>query len=202
MTGSDCSRSGHPGTVSTLTCIVSLILYKVMKFFVKPSRKIKLTVFLILLGLLRVSANTSAQTTRVNLQLENVMLSEVIDALREQTHLEFFYSNKELDVRQKVSVKAENEVLESVLKGLLGEKYDFRISDNVVYIRPVKEEEQKQPVVIKGVVKDDDGNMLPGVTIILKGLTLAPLQTGTANSRLQSPVSKINKLRCYFLLWA
>lgn len=198
MTGSDCSRSGHPGTVSTLTCIVSLILYKVMKFFVKPSRKIKLTVFLILLGLLRVSANTSAQTTRVNLQLENVMLSEVIDALREQTHLEFFYSNKELDVRQKVSVKAENEVLESVLKGLLGEKYDFRISDNVVYIRPVKEEEQKQPVVIKGVVKDDDGNMLPGVTIILKGLTLGTTTDGDGKFTLTVPRVKDQQIALLF----
>ena len=43
----------------------------------------KLTVFLILLGLLRVSGSTSAQTYRVNLKFDNVALSEVLDRLKE-----------------------------------------------------------------------------------------------------------------------
>lgn len=133
---------------------------------------LKLFSFLTLFILLQLSISISAQPFRVNLQLENVMLAEVIDGLKKQTRLEFFYSNKELDVKQKVSVSAQDEELEMVLGKVLGKNYRFRIHDNVVIIRPVHEQEQVEAVVVKGVVKDDQGNKLPGVTIILKGLRM------------------------------
>ena len=50
----------------------------------------KLTVFLILLGLLRVSAVTNAQVYRINLELENVACEEAIESLKGQTIWTFF----------------------------------------------------------------------------------------------------------------
>ena len=63
----------------------------------------KLTVFLILLGLLRVSAVTNAQVYRINLELENVACEEAIESLKGQTNLDFFFSNREVNVNRKVS---------------------------------------------------------------------------------------------------
>ena len=134
-----------------------------------------MTVFLILFGLLRLGATTYAQNMKVNLECENVSLLEVMEMLKEQTQLEFFYSNKELDVNRKVSVTAKDEAWESVLHRVLGASYRFRLEDNVVIIRPAKDEEKKvveEHVTIKGVIKDERGNPLPGVTVALKGVSL------------------------------
>ena len=50
----------------------------------------KLTVFLILLGLLRVSAVTNAQVYRINLELENVACEEAIESLKDRPIWTFF----------------------------------------------------------------------------------------------------------------
>ena len=103
----------------------------------------RLTVFLILFGLLRLDATTYAQNMKVNLECKDVLLSEVMEILKEQTKLDFFYSNKELDVNKKVSISAKEEMLESVLRKILGDGYRFRVEDNIVIIRPVKDDEKK-----------------------------------------------------------
>lgn len=133
----------------------------------------KLTVFLILLGLLRVSATTNAQVYRINLQLENVACGKAIESVKGQTNLDFFFSNKELNVNRKVSVSCQEASLEEALKQILGEGYSFRLVDNTVVIRPVKQGlPQPKQMNIKGIVKDAKGNLLPGVTVLLKGTSL------------------------------
>ena len=133
----------------------------------------KLTVFLILLGLLRVSAVTNAQVYRINLELENVACEEAIESLKGQTNLDFFLSNREVNVNRKVSVSCKNASLEEALKQILGEGYSFRLIDNTVVIRPVKNQlPQPKQVTVKGTVKDVKGNPLPGVTVLLKGSAL------------------------------
>ena len=133
----------------------------------------KLTVFLILLGLLRVSATGYAQAYRINLEMENVACGEAIESIKGLTHLDFFFSNKEFDVDRKVSVSCKDATLEEALKQILGEKYNFRLVDNTVVIRPVKQElPQPKKISVKGVVKDTKGNPLPGVTVLLKGTTV------------------------------
>ena len=133
----------------------------------------KLTVFLILLGLLRVSAVTNAQVYRNPPELENVACEEAIESLKGQTNLDFFFSNREVNVNRKVSVSCKNASLEEALKQILGEGYSFRLIDNTVVIRPVKNQlPQPKQVTVKGTVKDVKGNPLPGVTVLLKGSAL------------------------------
>ncbi len=133
----------------------------------------KLTVFLILLGLLRVSAVGYAQAYRITLEMDNVPCKEVIESIKGQTSLDFFYSNKELNVDRKVSVSCRNASLEEALKQMLGNAYTFRLVDNTVVIRPVKVlQAQPKQLTAKGVVKDEKGTPLPGVTIVLKGTSL------------------------------
>ena len=87
----------------------------------------KLTVFLILLGLLRVSAVTNAQVYRINLELENVACEEAIESLKGQTNLDFFFSNREVNVNRKVSVSCKNASLEEALKQIEEKQYDAEL---------------------------------------------------------------------------
>lgn len=133
----------------------------------------KLTVFLILLGLLRVGATGYAQVYRVSLDMENAACGKVIQSIKRQTSLDFFFSNKELNVDRKISVSCKDAILEDVLKQILGEGYHFRIVDHTVVIRPVLASlPQAKQMTIKGVVRDSKGAELPGVTVLLKGTTI------------------------------
>ena len=133
----------------------------------------KLTVFLILFGVLRLSADTYAQTDSISLDLSNATCKEALDAIKKQTKLDFFYNNQEINAVGKVSVRCQNISLDEALRQVLGKNFTFRIVDNTVVIRP--QETKPDPVqqrVAKGVVVDVQGLPLPGVTVLLKGTTL------------------------------
>ena len=130
----------------------------------------KLTLFLFLLGMLRVSASTYAQTYSISLDLVNATRQEAIEAIKKQTDLDFFYSNQEIEARRKVTVACENVSLEEALRQVLGNGYSFRIVDNMVVIRP--EQQMPEERKISGVVKDRNGAPLPGVAVVLKGTTV------------------------------
>ena len=53
----------------------------------------KLTVFLILFGILRLNAGTYVQADSISLDLSNVTCKEALDAIKKQTNLDFFYNN-------------------------------------------------------------------------------------------------------------
>ena len=89
-----------------------------MSFYEKKWRFMKLTLFLFLLGMLRVSASTYAQTYSINLDLVNATRQEAIEAIKKQTDLDFFYSNQEIEARRKVTVACENDWGMAILSGL------------------------------------------------------------------------------------
>ena len=96
----------------------------------------KLTVFLILFGILRLNAGTYVQADSISLDLSNVTCKEALDAIKKQTNLDFFYNNQEINAMGKVSVRCRNVSLEAALRQVLGKNFTFRIVDNTVVIRP------------------------------------------------------------------
>ena len=61
----------------------------------------KLTVFLILFGILRLNAGTYVQADSISLDLSNVTCKEALDAIKKQTNLDFFYNNQEINAMGK-----------------------------------------------------------------------------------------------------
>lgn len=133
----------------------------------------KLTVLLILLGLLRVGATENNQAYRITLEMENVATGKAIESVKGQTNLDFFYSNEELNVNRKVSVSCKDASLEDALRQILGEGYSFRLVDNTVVIRPVLQQQaQPKTITVKGIVRDKQNHPMPGVTVLLKGTSV------------------------------
>lgn len=133
----------------------------------------KLTVLLILLGLLRVGATENNQAYRITLEMENVATGKAIESVKGQTNLDFFYSNEELNVNRKVSVSCKDASLEDALRQILGEGYSFRLVDNTVVIRPVQQQQaQPKTITVKGIVRDKQNHPMPGVTVLLKGTSV------------------------------
>ena len=145
----------------------------------------KLTVFLLLLGILRVSASTYAQTYSISLDLKNATRQEAIEAIKNQTKLDFFYSNQEVNAKQRVTVNCQGATLEEALQQVLGFGYSFRLVDNMVVIRP--SEQVPEEHIVKGKVTDAAGQPLPEINI--RGNSSLPMSVEEYNTSASNAVN-------------
>ena len=153
---------------------------KLLTFYCRSGqwRKILLTmklVFIFLLGsLMTVHASSYSQNSKLNLDLKKASIRSVLNEIEEQTNYYFFFNEEEFDVEKKVSVSLKDasvgHVLESILQNS-GMEYD--IVDNYVVIRKAgsKLTKSQQEQTVSGNVKDESGEALPGVAVIVKGTT-------------------------------
>ena len=122
--------------------------------------------------LLKVSGNGFSQK-KINLDLERVSMLEIIQELRQQTGYKFFFNHNELKKVKDVSAKFVDEDLERVLDAVLSKvNLSYRIEQGVIIIVPGAVKEGEKEVRIVGSVTDEKKHPLPGVTVIVKGLTL------------------------------
>ena len=122
---------------------------------------------------LNLSANVYSQQNKVSLDLKEVTLEEFIEAVKQQTGVNFLYNASLFEGADKVSVKAKKEPLSKVLEETLGQKgYAIDYRDEVVVIL----KQEPQPFVpqvnkrtVSGTVRDADGEPVPGVSVLVKG---------------------------------
>ncbi|MDF2188201.1 TonB-dependent receptor [Paraflavitalea sp. CAU 1676] len=139
----------------------------------------KLTVLLLTVTMLQVSAKTTAQT--ITYTAREASLEKVFTAIKKQTGFVVFYDYKQVQGMAPISVQAVNQPLESFLRNILnGKPLDYAIEGKTIIISraqpasiipiplsaaaPVRQE-------ITGTVTDPSGVPLPGVSINIKGST-------------------------------
>jgi len=151
--------------------------------FLAPRSKLflvmKLTFLFLVIGLLEVQASLHAQIKTVDLDVKGMTLADVFNELRRQTDLDFFFSNRELDMNRKISISVKNADLVEVLSHILGQGYSFEIVENMVIVKPAvvndttktKSQPQVKLIQVTGRVVDEKGNPIPGATVLIQGTT-------------------------------
>lgn len=129
--------------------------------------------FLMFFAGLSVSAKVYSQEDIITLKMEDVSLVEVFDVVTGKTGYDFLFNYDLVNAKGKVSVNVSDMKLNDLLNKLLLEKeleYEFR--DNTIIVRSQiaggTVEQQQQIVreaVLKGVVTDETGMPLPGVSV-------------------------------------
>lgn len=130
----------------------------------------------------RESSGQDVLNKYITLEVENTELSKVLSLIERQTEVRFLYSPSVVKVDRKVSVKANNKKMESVLEDLFEPlSISFTVSDNRILLKsdrretgliPIQSEERPaRPVeqTVTGKVTDEDGEGLPGVSVLVKG---------------------------------
>ncbi len=121
------------------------------------------------------------QSTYVTLNLTNVSLDTFFKTLEKKSDYVFFFKENVIEKNEKVTVKAQNESVVSILNRTLPPKqltYTVKGRQVVVVRLPQKEEkniiapEQNASYVVKGVIEDTNGLPLPGVNITVQGTTV------------------------------
>lgn len=143
-----------------------------------------MTVMLFLAFFLQASATGLAQ--RVTISERNASLQEVFRKIHKQTGHQFFYEDAVLDKAGKISLQLTNvslnEALEACFKNL-PVRYEVVNKTIVVSARPaviVEQQPDRQippPIAVRGIVRNESGELLPGVSVTVKGTKLGTTTT-------------------------
>jgi len=141
--------------------------------------KMKLSLFIMLAGLLQVTASSYSQNTKLSLEVHDKPLAEVFREIESKSDFRFFYQREQVDVEKNVNLSAKDLTIEQILAKLLSENdVDYKIySDKLVLLAPnhvlnevqdAIEKNAGQPIKITGIIVDNDGEPIPGATIAVK----------------------------------
>ncbi len=150
--------------------------------------KMKLLAFFIFVSVASVTANSYSQQTKFNLSIENTTVGLVLQEIEKTSEFIFIYSERSVDVHRKVSVKVKDETVIAILDQLFkGTNNYYEIRDRQIMILPTEPKElqrliksgsevsQPQKKDISGIVKDNKGLPLPGVTVVIKGTAIGTI---------------------------
>jgi len=124
---------------------------------------------------------------QVSVQAENQHFKSVLADLEAQAHVKFVYSSSLIKSKNRVTADLVNVSLREALDRLLiPHALDYKVSGKQIILRPSSTVTPIQPKktsqhtvidistlnrVVKGKVTDEEGQPLPGVSVILKGTT-------------------------------
>ncbi|SFM79424.1 TonB-linked outer membrane protein, SusC/RagA family [Chitinophaga sp. YR627] len=122
---------------------------------------------------LQITAATFAQ--QITLNYKNAPLREVLQSIRKQTGYYFFFSSEYLEKASPVSVSVTDATLENTLAVVFkGQPFEYVIKGKMITIKPVEKLAADKAggivsvITVRGKVTDEEGNPLPGVSVILK----------------------------------
>jgi TonB-linked SusC/RagA family outer membrane protein len=130
----------------------------------------KLTLILIFITVLQVSANVYSQTS-VTLDIREKPIREVLKTIEQQTEIRFFFSDDLLAMNNLINLKADDKNIISVLDEMFLESpLTYKAyANNLIVIVPKYLLQQKR---IAGIITDMSGTPLAGVNIRAKGTTI------------------------------
>ncbi|WP_298484715.1 TonB-dependent receptor [uncultured Maribacter sp.] len=156
-----------------------------MRYSLKFNLAMKLTAILLLVSVFSINANTYSQKAKVTCNLKNVKITRVFEKIEKDTNFKFLYKNNEIDENRLVSLNVTNEPLVNILN-------DLFLHTNIVYVvkrrqiilkediteKFVKHQNHKnekqlvkslQQQISGTITSSEDGFVIPGVNIIVKG---------------------------------
>ena len=137
----------------------------------------KLTLLLVLLGLMQVSASVYSQNSKLSLDLKNCTIKQALQQIEDQSEFRFFYNEQFIDLDRRISVNLENKSVENILEEVFrGADISYKImANNLIIITPNKEGNIQQNRTVSGKLTDESGNPMPGVTVVVKGSTVGTI---------------------------
>lgn len=128
---------------------------------------------LLMVGVLQVQATDAySQKTRLSLDFTDTQLVTVLDKIEQESEFYFLYNEKLLDTERKVSISADNELIDQILDNLFaGTDITHTIIDRKIILIPdyLARENAPQQQKVSGKVTTASGDPLPGVTVVIKG---------------------------------
>ncbi|MFO3725822.1 SusC/RagA family TonB-linked outer membrane protein [Butyricimonas muris] len=148
--------------------------------------------FLFLLFLVfttQISLNAYSQDKSLTFSLKNATLKEIINEIRKLSDYDFVYRDVNLEAFKRRDVSYKDAVIDAVLTDCLrGTGLTYEINGKTIIIRKESPKEVNQKMkTVTGKVTDERGEVLPGVTIMIKGTALGTATDADGNYKLNVP---------------
>lgn len=157
----------------------------------KPFNKLLLTMrialILSIITCLNLTANVYSQNTKIDLQVEDVTLRDLLKIIESKSNVRFFFSDDVRNLTQKISLSAHNETIDDILKQILSDgNFSYKVLDNnVVVLTPFG---LLQTQRISGQVTDaSTGEAIIGANIVIEGTTNGTVTDVDGNFSLDLP---------------
>jgi TonB-linked SusC/RagA family outer membrane protein len=133
----------------------------------------KLSVLLMVAFTLNISAIGFGQ---FSFKAEDKTVREIFDIIEQGSNYRFFYNDEFESASKIVDLEVKNKDINQVLdKILVSTDYTYKVFENNLIVislkKNIRELSDLQQNIIRGVITDEKGNPLPGVTIVVKGTT-------------------------------
>lgn len=154
----------------------------ILKFF----RVMKITVVIILVSCLHVSANGFSQN-RITLNLNAVEVKTALSLIEKKTDFRFLYNQSLVTGLAKINITAKNEQVQDVLHNIFknsGVTFEL-LANNLIVLKTagiIKEE-----VYVTGKVVSSTGEGIAGVSVTVKGATTGTSTDGEGNFSITVP---------------
>lgn len=148
--------------------------------------KMKLLTILLFAGTLALSAKTYSQATKIDLQVENSSIRDILKSIEQSSEVIFIYNENVLNTDVKKDINIKGQSIEKVLEVLFkGTGITYKVDDRQVFLtkeerssgerRETVTEQQTPKKNLTGSVKDNKGVGLAGVTVAIKGTTIGTI---------------------------
>jgi TonB-linked SusC/RagA family outer membrane protein len=137
----------------------------------------RLTTIILITAIIQASASSYAQ--KVTLNERNIQLTDLFNKIRIQTGMDFLFSESTLKDYGRVSIKADQQEIDLVMKQILkGLPFEYRIENKAVIISRVEHSfvdkiiSAFNAIDVSGQVTDEQGRPLAGANVTVKGNNL------------------------------
>lgn len=132
----------------------------------RKKRMLPWSLFLIM----AICVNVSVFGQKLTLQMGKVPLREALKILQDKVGYDFVYNSNEINVEQLVELQAIDQEWKNVLTQILNPLgLNYTQEGHIIVLKKGQTKQKTLAKKFKGIVKDEDGNPVPGVTVRLKG---------------------------------
>ena len=124
---------------------------------------------------LMLSGATSMNAQRITRQFKNVPLKAVLAEVEKELQYSIIYKTDEVNERKQITHNFNDASLEEVLSAILDNGLTYSIQDKMIVISRKGNAEpsvsQQKQIIVKGIVKDENGDPVAGANVVEKGTT-------------------------------
>ncbi|GHT29438.1 SusC/RagA family TonB-linked outer membrane protein [Bacteroidia bacterium] len=154
----------------------SAFMHFLFKLIENVPNSMKLTFVFLLLTLLSFTAS-AATAQRLSISVENAKIEQVLSTITQKTGLSVAYSKQVVNLNRRVSIHLTDVEVDNVMDRIVeGTTLSYEVKDGKIYLfekslntgTPDVKQQSKR---VTGVVTDNTGAPLAGVTVLVKGTT-------------------------------
>ncbi|WP_195280571.1 TonB-dependent receptor [Parabacteroides johnsonii] len=133
----------------------------------------KITLMLVLVGIIQVSATTYAQEHRISVHVKNGTFYDVVSQIEKQSEFMFFYKSEEIKGVQRINLNVKDKLVSEILNEITkNNNLSYKITGKHIIITKITTDFQNQiSRKITGTVTDENGEPIIGANVVEKGTT-------------------------------